>query len=386
MIRPDYYLFGYVVFTVSEDDVGRAAEIFLKKGINAKFSDNKIIVGRRKVHEVESAMATRVKFSRSEMLGFWGFLIRNRKRYGLFLAVLCTVSLFFATTDMVWDVRIEGCGAVTAEKIERELSACGFGVGARWSRTDTAEVETELLAASSVVGWVNINRRGTVAYVTVSEKESVKEEQEHVGYSNIVAARDGVIEEITVMRGIAAVKVGDTVKAGDLLISGIIPTELGGGYCYAEGTVIARVSDSVTAVAEHSRDEKKVKKVALSRAKFKIFGFSVNIFKSYRNLPSDYDIIEGKKNFRLFGKELPMSFFGEYVSSYDTERVFLTAEEMTALASERLTSALAERLLGATLVRIRTEGTFSDDSYSMTATFVCTEQIGRDSPFSVKEN
>lgn len=386
MIRPDYYLFGYVIFTVCEEDVGRAAELFLKNGINARFSKNKITVSRRKSRIIEEAMATRVKFSRSEVLGFWGFLAKNRKRYGLFFALLCTVSLFFATGDLVWDVRIEGCDADVAEIIERELSQCGFSVGSRWSRTDTSRVEIELLSTSSLVSWVNINRRGTVAYVTVSEKETETKEEEKVGYANVVAACDGVIEEITVMRGIAAVKAGDTVRAGDLLISGIIPSELGGGYCYAEGTVIARVSDSVTVTAERTRIEKIAKGATLSRGKIKIFGFSVNIFKSYRKPPAKYDIINKDKEFSLFGKELPISFFGEYVSPYVTETVYLTAEEMTTLASERLAEALSERLRGATLVRIRTEGAFSEDSYNMTATFVCTEEIGRDLPFNVKEN
>lgn len=386
MIRPDYYLFGYVIFTVSEEDVGRAAEIFLKKGINAKFYKNKITVSRRKSRTIEKAMATRVKFSRSEVLGLWGFLAKNRKRYGLFFALLCTVSLFFATGDLIWDVRIEGCDSEAAKKIESELRECGFSVGTRWSRTDTSKVEIELLSTSSLVSWVNINRRGTVAYITVSEKEAGTKEEERVGYSNIVAACDGVIEEITVMHGIAAVKAGDTVKSGDLLISGVIPSELGGGYCYAEGTVIARVSGCVTASAERARVEKAVKKATLSRAKVKIFGFSINIFKSYRNSPASYDIIDKEKKFHLFGKELPISFLGEYVSPYDTETVYLTAEEMAALASERLTAALSERLRGATLVRIRTEGAFSEDSYNMTAAFVCTEEIGRDLPFNVKEN
>ena len=38
-------------------------------------------------------------------------------------------------------------------------------------------------------------------------------------FSNIVADRDGIIEEITVKKGYATVKPGDVVKKGDILIS-----------------------------------------------------------------------------------------------------------------------------------------------------------------------
>ena len=40
---------------------------------------------------------------------------------------------------------------------------------------------------------------------------------------HIIAARDGVVRKIEVRTGIPLVKVGDTVKKGDILISGIIP-------------------------------------------------------------------------------------------------------------------------------------------------------------------
>ena len=41
------------------------------------------------------------------------------------------------------------------------------------------------------------------------------------------------------------VKVGDVVKKGDLLISGVLPLELGGGFCTAQGEVKGRVADRV---------------------------------------------------------------------------------------------------------------------------------------------
>ena len=113
----------------------------------------------------------------------------------------------------MWDIRIEGCDESYSDEIRKELTACGFSVGSSWSETDLGELEIEFLSKSQNVSWLNINRRGTVAYVTVLEKQ-VHEEEKKEGYSNIIAECDAIIEEITVIHGVASVKVGDSVKKG----------------------------------------------------------------------------------------------------------------------------------------------------------------------------
>ena len=40
----------------------------------------------------------------------------------------------------------------------------------------------DFLSKSEDVSWININRRGTVAYVTVIDKSSYSEPDENVGY------------------------------------------------------------------------------------------------------------------------------------------------------------------------------------------------------------
>ena len=129
------------------------------------------------------------------------------------------------------------------------------------------------MAKSTAVAWLNINRRGTVAYVTVLEKE-VHGQEVKEGYSNVVAACDAVIEEISVVRGVACVKVGDSVKKGDLLISGVLPEEQGGGFCYAEGEIFGRVSESISVSVDEYKIKKTEKNSEIAHLDIKIFGFS----------------------------------------------------------------------------------------------------------------
>lgn len=384
MLRLDYLILGYIIYTVEEEDVGRAAELFLKNGISVRFIKNTFITGVKASSKIDKVLSTRVNFSKTKILGFGGFLYENRKRFGIFFAMICTAIIFFISSNLVWDIRIEGCENYTPEMIEKELSDCGFSVGSTWSATDTSKIEVEMLSKSEYVSWLNINRRGSVAYVTVVEKEVHKSEPEKVGYANVVASCDAVIEEITVIHGIATVKAGDSVKKGDLLISGVIPTELGGGFCYAEGIVKGRISDSIEVKVADTRDVKKPQKAKLSRCSIKIFGFSVNIFNSYRNLPCEYDIIDNNKNFSAFGRELPISLSKIYSVPYTVSKERLSSEEMAEEAASKMTKELSERLVASTLVRIRTEGQFYENNYTMISNFVCIEEIGADLPFEVQ--
>ena len=86
----------------------------------------------------------------------------------------------------------------------------------------------------------------------------------------------------------------------------------------------------------------------------------------------------------MFGKQLPISVYKKYTVPYEIKNILLTAEQMTAEASLKMGDALNERLSDATLVRIRTDGAFSDSAYNMISSFVCLEEIGSDLPFEVE--
>lgn len=383
MIRPDLFLLGYRVFTVKKENVGLAAEILLKSNVSVKFVDNKFVASERKSRKITKLLAPRVEFSQSELLGMFGFVLNNRRRWGVFLALCLTALMFFFFGGRVWDVRIDGCSDEAKEKITDELAECGFAVGTRWSKISLSDVEVNFLSDSDVASWVNINRRGTVAYVTVIEKISHPLPEQKTGYANVVATADAVIEEITVMKGVAAVKAGDVVKKGDLLISGIISNEFGTEFCYAEGTVIGRISDSLSLTVSDTEIKKQEKEKRLTKFTLKFFNFPLNILNTSRNSGNECDIIEEKKTFTVLGKGLPFYVYKQYSVEYESVSVKLSAAEMSTVAAEKMSSALEKKLANATLVRIRTEGSFSENSYTVKSSVVYLEKIGEDLSFDL---
>lgn len=387
MVRIDCLLFGYRKIRIDPEKLSTATALLLRLGIPSRFNpDGTITVRERDFAKIYRIFSGRFEFSFSETLGIYGRIksVKHKK------AVLCAlvVSLFMSAflSALVWDVRIEGNENIPSAKIVKELSECGFEIGDLWFLVDRSKVETIFLLKNDEISWINVNRRGSVAYVKIIEKKDEGDDapMPSVEYSNIVASADCVIEEITVASGIALVKPGDTVKKGDLLISGVLPTELGGGFCCAKGDVIGRVSDKVSVNIQREFQMKQEKSNKLYSLGLNLFNFSINIFKLYGNLTEGCDIIEVKKSLSLSEKsKLPFSLTVNYLPTYETTPSQYTDEQLVAVASSRLNSLMAARLALCDLVRMRTYGEFTESGYEMSCDMVFLTEVGETMAFDV---
>ena len=375
MVRADLFLLGYFRISIAAEDKRLVSDIFLKREISVTIRrDNTFIIPYRQKNRIEQLLSGRVSYEISEPLGLYGALVRNKKRYGAFLGIFFVAALFFLSSRIVWDVRIEGEYEGDEKEILAELSEAGLSVGRLWSRLDTAEIEMNTLEISDKIGWLNINRRGTVAYVVISEKDIHAPNVKPEGYANIVAARDCVIEEIIVKNGYATVKKGESVRKGDVLISGVIPTELGGGFCYAEGEVIGSYPEKISISVSEEKTEKHYAKKELCNSAVNFFGININIFKKTRQSEALCDIIKEKEQL-TFVKRLPITVEKTYCLPYEIKSISLSREEMTALASEKLAEALTEFLKDKEAKRLITSGEFFEGGYRMVCDTVVSSDV-----------
>ncbi len=387
MVRLDWLLFGYRKLEISEKDIIRASNILLKSNIRIKLDYGSVLVSETDFKKIKMLFEGKIEYTASVLLGVRGLLVRHRRDYGVFAALILSALIFAFSSSVVWDIRVEGSLDGREEAVLEELSEIGFTVGVPWYRCDKNAIEAELLEISENVSWVNINRRGTVAYVSVIDKASYPDSEEPRGYANIVAERDCVIEEISVVSGYAAVRAGETVRKGQILISGVIPLEQGGGFCRAEGTVIGRYSGSVSVSVSETETVKQPFQKDLRSFSFVFFKNKINIFKKYGNLPEDCVIIEDKRDFDFFGiRKLPFGTLREYSLSYTEATVFHTESDMVRLAAERHKEALSKVLFEKELLRIETHGEFSGDFYNMNSDFVCRSNIAVTAEFQIESD
>lgn len=384
MVRADLLLFGYFVITVDSEDVRIASNILLKNNISAAFNKNgSFKIAYRKINSVIRLFEGKVRYRISNPRGVYGVLLQNKNRIGMFIGfIIFTVMLFFSN-DIVWDVRIEGADGEEESKILRELSSVGLEVGKRWSKLDKSQIEIDMLNSSESVAWLNINRRGTVAYVKVSDKIIYQDEEKPSGYASIVAVRDCVIEQITVESGYPMVKKGESVRAGEVLISGVIPTELGGGFCYAAGEVIGRYSEEISVSVAGTVSEKVYSEPILSRTSINFFGKNINIFEKYGHSEVECDIIEKTEHVTV-GKRLPISVCKTYIQPYETESRNLSDDEIISLASEKLRQELLLFLNDKEAKRMITSGKFSESGYEMVCKMVVSSDVTKIQEFKVE--
>jgi len=153
------------------------------------------------------------------------FEIRKaKKRKGLILGSILFVLIITQCSGRIWHISVEGGFLHTREQMlqvmQEELGIYG-GVPA--GQVDCFEIEKRLRFDYNEIGWISVEKRGCRMFVRLNESTMPKMADTGETPGHIVAAQDGVVRKMEVRAGIPLVKIGDTVKKGDILISGIVP-------------------------------------------------------------------------------------------------------------------------------------------------------------------
>lgn len=147
-----------------------------------------------------------------------------RKRWTLVPALMLCALICALFLGRIWLVDIEFTGPCAYLGNAAELSAllddCGVAPGMPASRIDAPLLQKQLIARAGNYSFIGVRRQGVRLLVEASPEVPSPELHALSGSGDLVADRSGVIESIHVYSGEAAVKPGDTVIPGSLLIRG----------------------------------------------------------------------------------------------------------------------------------------------------------------------
>ena len=385
MVRIDFLVLGYRKIYIGKELLPDCCSLLLRNSVSTRiFNDGCIYVKENDFQKTKDLLSGRMNYECSDPLGIYGAWIKLKHKPFVLASIVLSIILIFFLSEIVWDIRVEGNSSLTTAVVVESLNDAGFGIGTLWSKINKSNVENAVLQQNSNLSWININRRGTVAYVSVIEKDVIEGEiTEKVGFSNIVAKEDCVIEEITVKRGTPMVKIGDSVRKGEILIAGVIDGDKG-GFCYAEGYISGRVYDSVEVKIERKNVKKTLLNQKLYSIDIKLFNFFINIFKLYGNLTTEYDIINNEIKYSILGKSrLPISFNLSYIPEYGFSSSYYTDNELIEIAKQRMDSLLVSTLFDADLIAIKTVGNFTNEGYYLFSELVFTKDVGEVKEFNV---
>lgn len=314
-------------------------------------------------------------------------LYRLRHRLGLWLGVLCACLLVFWSGRFVWHIEVTGNSEMTEREVVEELRACGFGVGSYIPTLHTASLENRLLLASERISWASVFLDGTVARVEIIERVAPPEEASVTRPANLIAAADGQIESLELLRGNCVVSVGQAVRAGELLVSGIYDSAvMGFRYTRAAGRVWARTEREITVEIPLLDTEKQYFAPKTDEITLNFFNFSMKIFKSTGNIPHSCDIIEEERSCKLPSRyPLPVSLTVTSALPYEEvscERGYEEALELAYLRLEEELSCLADDTL---ILEKNIQTTQTDTSLILCCRLCCIENVAVVSEFEVLE-
>lgn len=231
----------------------------------------------------------------------WYWLIKNWTFSSGFLFFLV---LLAGMSSYVWEISFQGQSTYTKETLLKTVNEMGVHRGMSRSRLFCDDIEKNIRERYSDISWVSAEEKGSRLVISIKEAEKLVPRQSEEKPCHLVAAEAGVVREISVNRGVAAVKRGQKVKKGQVLIRGIVPVTDDSDQVVEKIPVAAKGQVSIYVerkIKERVETKKKVKQYTgkeICIYDWQLGGESISLknpFKQFNN-SYKYDII-GTKTF-----------------------------------------------------------------------------------------
>ena len=285
------------------------------------------------------------------------------------------IYLFFVAVvpGKVYFVQIEGNSAVPDRLILEAAQECGIFFGADRREVRSERMKNALLEKIPQLQWAGVNTRGCVAVISVRERQEETKGVDEKKVS-IVASRDAVVRQITVLRGTQLCRVGQAVKAGQTLVSAYKDYGLSLKLTGAKAEIYGQTERNIEIVSplyalERTNEVGRKKEFGIIIGKkqinfFKDSGISdttcVKMYKrTYMTLPGGY--------------VLPIAWVTYEFIYYETKE---TQNSDFAFLDHAARHYLMTQMSSGTILQENRELTIADDLCHISATYSCYEQIG----------
>ncbi|NLK40197.1 MAG: sporulation protein YqfD [Clostridiales bacterium] len=384
-------IFGYCKITSDAKNAESFLNLFMKnKIVNWKFQKKSgrttfFILERDLTHLTRICAAAGIVFNIEGRYGLFPYLRKYKKRIGIPIGIVLFFGILWVSGLFIWEVNVSGNERIKEESIIARLEELGCGIGSFIPSLNLKEIYNKLLVESDEISWISINLRGTVANVEIREILRPETKKPEGDGANLIAEMDGQIELFEIYAGEPAVKIGDTVRAGDLLVSGVIEgRNMGARYVYARGRVYARVTKEIVIEVPLESERKIYTGKEITDTTVKIFGKTINISSNSGNPPDFYDRIDKKEQLSFFGVvSVPIYISTTVYREYENRPYTLSETEAVREAYNRLKTETTAALGDGELLKKTVTANFTEDAYIITCTLYCIQNIAVTSEFEI---
>lgn len=350
------------------------------------------------------------------------FFYRHKRRWWFLLGMTVFAGMIYILSLFVWQIDIDGNRKYTDALILQALAQMDVKTGCRKSEIDLPEIEEELRIMYNEITWVSASITGTKLQIELREGDlkisgssgggktgNVKRvenrennpktqngESETDLPANLVADEDAIITNLVVRRGTAAVRYGDEVKKGDVLIEGKVyiynedETLKKVDYLTAEGDVFGKYQELYEKHYQRKHEERSYKGKNYRELGVAIVGKSFclpvweNILKKQLEENTLSEVWSWKKQFRLTPTfYLPFALeYTEYVP-YENVVEEYTDEVIKKMAEEELQKYLNElEKKGVQIISNSVTISLDADGGHVKGTLILDGPIGKEVPIS----
>lgn len=306
-------------------------------------------------------------------LPFW--LRSHKNRAGLLFGAAAGVMLVLYFSTMVWTVEVSGNDKVPDEKILTVFEEMGVRPGVKKRKIDADKLQAEGLSKIPELSWLAVNVKGSSAVIEVRERVPKPEMAETGEPQNLVAVRDGRIASVEVYEGKAAVKRGDEILKGELLVNGIVTNyDSSVTLCHARGKVTAYTKRILEYRQPYEtkmlcKSEEYQKGVTLT-----FFNLKIPVLKP--RIKSEKTYTEVKRCFiKKDSVQLPVGFTETEVYGCEDKELTLSEKRALALASSHLAEKELSELAGAAVLSRNVTAEFTDSECVLRGEYRCEETI-----------
>jgi similar to stage IV sporulation protein len=333
---------GIIKFTIVTDSPEEFINLLRKSSVSAKnlkvedgFLTGECYGFDKRALEKLTAMH-RAEFIETARHGFIFTAAKYRRRYGIIAGVIAAIAMVFFLSNITMKIDIYGNETMSDAEVLAVLSDAGIRIGSYLPNISLAEVESDIISNVEGVAWAGIKRSGPIVSVQIAEMTKKPEITPTNRPCNIISMKNAQIVKInSIPMGMLVPMLYDTVKEGDLLVSGVVNGKLGNTYyVHAMGDITGRYSEKIT-FNESFTHRQTVYGNKYTRRSLWLFGLKIPLTPAI-NSPENAEVNEELSYFNILTLALPIGIVNTQIRPYEVTEEILTPEDTNTLLLEKI--------------------------------------------------
>ena len=320
-------------------------------------------------------------------------IIKNR--IGLIIGTAVCAAVILALKNYTVSIEVLTDNDKIRSDVLNVLSDNGITSGTYIPSINLVQTERALKQDVEGISWAGISVTDSTLIVDVIEELPQTEKSTERMPSDLIAAHDGVIEDIELYNGLLVKPLGSGVLRGDVIVSGSIPvkkTELkedgpvtvdSTKYVRSIGKVYGTYTDIQTFEQPYADTELAVSPKSFTRKYLNIFSSQIPLF-----IGSDKGMYISSEEYRpltILGEQTPIGMTETKYQSYSFKTTLYTKKQAKKLAAQKRDDYEKNFLSDCSIKGRHTDVEYKKDRVVLTVKYTIYGEMSEESYFFIKK-